>query len=91
VLLSGWSVAIAQTKPASSRAQATTIFCGGLPRPAIRCQLVEPLLATPGALDHGGLLAALAASELVADLRPSARVPGSFDQEPAHMRIADPW
>ena len=26
VLLSGWSVAIAQTKPASSRAQATTIF-----------------------------------------------------------------
>ena len=35
---SGWSVAIAQTKPASSRAQATTIFCWGLPRPAIRCQ-----------------------------------------------------
>src|SRR6266511_4775628 len=27
---SGWSVAIAQTKPASSRAQATTIFCCGL-------------------------------------------------------------
>jgi hypothetical protein len=38
VLLSGCSVAIAQTKPASSRAQATTIFCWGLPRPAIRCQ-----------------------------------------------------
>jgi hypothetical protein len=38
VLLSGCSVAIAQTKPASSRAQATTIFCCGLPRPAIRCQ-----------------------------------------------------
>ena len=37
-LLSGCSVAIAQTKPASSRAQATTIFCWGLPRPAIRCQ-----------------------------------------------------
>jgi hypothetical protein len=37
-LLSGWSVAIAQTKPASSRAQATTIFWCGLPRPAIRCQ-----------------------------------------------------
>jgi hypothetical protein len=35
---SGWSVAIAQTKPASSRAQATTIFCWGLPRPVIRCQ-----------------------------------------------------
>src|SRR5712691_2558079 len=38
VLLSGCSVAIAQTKPASSRAQATTIFWCGLPRPAIRCQ-----------------------------------------------------
>jgi hypothetical protein len=38
VFLSGCSVAIAQTKPASSRAQATTIFCCGLPRPAIRCQ-----------------------------------------------------
>jgi hypothetical protein len=38
VLLSGWLVAIAQAKPASSRAQATTIFWCGLPRPAIRCQ-----------------------------------------------------
>ena len=37
-LLSGCSVAIAQTKPASSRAQATTIFWCGLPRAAIRCQ-----------------------------------------------------
>ena len=36
--LSGWLVAIAQTKPASSRAQATTIFCDGLPRAAIRLQ-----------------------------------------------------
>jgi hypothetical protein len=38
VVRSGCSVAIAQTKPASSRAQATTIFCCGLPRPASRCQ-----------------------------------------------------
>src|SRR5438094_3073492 len=38
VLLSGCSVVMAQTKPASSRAQATTIFWCGLPRPAIRCQ-----------------------------------------------------
>jgi hypothetical protein len=38
VLRSGCSLAIAQTKPASSRAQATTIFWCGLPRPAIRCQ-----------------------------------------------------
>jgi putative transposase len=38
VVRSGCSVAIAQTKPASSRAQATTIFWCGLPRPAIRCQ-----------------------------------------------------
>jgi hypothetical protein len=37
VLRSGCSVAIAQMKPASSRAQATTIFWCGLPRPAIRC------------------------------------------------------
>jgi hypothetical protein len=37
-VLSGWLVAIAQTKPASSRAQATAIFWDGLPRPAIRCQ-----------------------------------------------------
>ena len=39
---SGCSVAIAQTKPASSRAQATTIFCWGLPRPDIRCQHPQP-------------------------------------------------
>jgi hypothetical protein len=38
VARNGWLVAIAQTKPASSRAQATTIFWCGLPRPAIRCQ-----------------------------------------------------
>jgi hypothetical protein len=38
IVRKGWSVAIAQTKPASSRAQATTIFWCGLPRPAIRCQ-----------------------------------------------------
>src|SRR5262249_37825596 len=38
MFLSGCSVAIAQTKPASSRAQATTIFWWGLPRPAIPCQ-----------------------------------------------------
>jgi hypothetical protein len=36
--LSGWLVAIAQTNPASSRAQATTIFWWGLPRAAIRRQ-----------------------------------------------------
>jgi len=37
-LLSGCLVAVAETKPVSSRAQATTIFCCGLPRPAIRCR-----------------------------------------------------
>ncbi len=61
-------VAIAQTKPASSRAQATPIFCGGLPRPAIRWQRQ--------ALDVESVLAALAAAELVADGRPAACVPG---------------
>ena len=78
---SGCSVAIAQTKPASSRAQATTIFCCGLPRAAIRCQRQ--------ALDDHGVLAALAAGELVADLRPSPRVPGRLDEQAADVAVAD--
>src|SRR5947209_14543153 len=57
----------------------------GHPLPA----LVEALLAAPGALDHDGVLAALAAGELVADLRPPARVPGRLDQQPTHMAVAD--
>src|SRR5712691_1541261 len=44
----------------------------GHPLPA----LVEALLAAPGALDDDGVLAALAAGELVADRRSAARVPG---------------
>src|SRR5439155_5455610 len=40
--------------------------------------LVEALLAAPSALDHDRVLAALAAGELVADLRPAARVPGGL-------------
>src|SRR5207249_4498005 len=51
--------------------------------------LVEPLLAAPGAFDHDGVLAALAAGELVADLRPPARVPGRLDQQPAHVAVTD--
>ena len=47
----------------------------GHPLPA----LVEALLAAPGALDHDGVLAALAAGELVADRRPAACVPGRLD------------
>lgn len=51
----------------------------GHPLPA----LVEALLTAPGALDDDGVLAALAASEFVADGRPAARVLGRLDQQPA--------
>ena len=50
---------------------------------------VQALLAAPGPFDRGGVLAALAARELVADLRPAARVPGGLDQKPAHVGVAD--
>jgi hypothetical protein len=43
---------------------------------------------TPGALDDDGVLAALAAGELVADGRPAARVPGGLDQQPADVAVA---
>src|SRR5439155_26606706 len=61
------------------------LAAAGHPLPA----LVEALLAAPGALDHDRVLAALAAGELVADLRPAARVPGGLDQQPAQMCVAD--
>src|SRR5712692_10504057 len=51
--------------------------------------LVEALLAAPGALDHRGVLAALAAGELVADRRAAARVPGGLDQQAADVAVAD--
>ena len=57
----------------------------GHPLPA----LVEALLAAPGAFDHEGVLAALAAGELVADPRVPARVPGRLDQQSAHVAVAD--
>src|SRR6478736_1706123 len=57
----------------------------GHPLPA----LVEPLLAAPGALDHGRVLAALAAGELVADGRAAARVPGRLDQQAPDVAVAD--
>src|SRR3989304_4572426 len=43
---------------------------------------VEPLLAAPGAGDHGRVLAALAASERVGDLWPAPSAPRSLDKEP---------
>ena len=54
----------------------------GHPLPA----LVEALLAAPGALNDDGVLAALAAGELVADRRPAARVPGRLDQQSRSSR-----
>jgi len=61
------------------------LAAAGHPLPAS----VEALLAPPGALDDGGVLAALAAGEFVADRRTSARVPGRLDQQSAHVRVAD--
>jgi len=57
----------------------------GHPLPA----LVEALLAAPGALDHDGVLAALAARELIADVGAAACVPGRLDQQPTYVRVAD--
>src|SRR5881409_1614596 len=57
----------------------------GHPLPA----LVEPLLAAPGAFGHDRVLAALAAREFVADLRPAPCVPGRLDQQPADVAVAD--
>src|SRR5947199_9912467 len=48
---------------------------------------VEALLAAPGALDHGRVLAALAPGELVADGWLPPRVPGRLDQQPTHVRV----
>src|SRR5262249_31318461 len=50
---------------------------------------VEALLAAPGVLEHGGVLAALPARELVADLRSPACLPGCFDDQPADVAVAD--
>ena len=51
--------------------------------------LEEPLLAAPGAFDDERVSAALAAGELVADLRPAACVPGRLDQQPADVAVTD--
>ncbi len=86
VFRSGRSVAIAQTKPASSRAQATTIFWWGLPAGHPLPALVEALLAAPGVLEHERVLAA---GEFVADGATSAPMPGRFDEQPSHVAVAD--
>ena len=66
------------------RRRSSETACRGRPsEPAA----VQPLLAAPSALDDEGVLAALAAGELVADLRPPARVPGGLDQQPADMAL----
>src|SRR5438094_4090559 len=59
------------------------LAAAGHPLPA----LVEPLLAAPGTLDNHCVLAALAARELVADLRPLPRVPGRLDQQPTDVCV----
>jgi hypothetical protein len=57
----------------------------GHPLPA----LVEALLAAPGALNDDRVLSALAAGELVADLRSAACAPGRLDEETADVAVAD--
>jgi hypothetical protein len=61
------------------------LAASGHPLPA----LIEALLAAPGAFDHGSALASVAAGELAADLRSPPRMPGGFDQQPAHVAVAD--
>ena len=82
-------MAIAQMKPASSRAGDDDLLVGlaatGHPLPA----LVETLLAAPGALDHYRVLVAVAAGELAANLRAAGRVQARFDLQPADVAVAD--
>src|SRR5205823_5967507 len=47
------------------------------------------LLAAPGALNDDRVLTALAAGELVADLRPPPRMPGRLDQQATDVAVAD--
>src|SRR5207245_10890874 len=61
------------------------LAAAGHPLPA----LVEALLAAPGAFDHDGVLATLAAGEVVADLRPPTCMPGRLDQQPTDVAVAD--
>ena len=88
-LLSGWSVAIAQTNPASSRAVATTIFWCGLPRLAIRDQRrCRRCWARQARSSTSGVLAALAGGQLLADAGALALVPGGLDEQPADVAVA---
>src|SRR5262245_34428390 len=61
------------------------LAASGHPLPA----LVQSLLTAPGAFDHRGVLAASAASELVAGSRAAACVPGGLDQQPPDVAVAD--
>src|SRR4051794_20181974 len=45
--------------------------------------MVQALLAAPRAFEHGGVLAAVAARELIADGGPTAGGPGRLDEQPA--------
>ena len=85
---SGWSVAVAQTKPASSRAIATTIVRSSLPRLRPAPALVETLLGALGARNGERLLVAAAALDGVAGARTAAVIPGRLDEQPAGMVVA---
>src|SRR5437764_1975104 len=57
------------------------LAAAGHPPPAT----VEALLGAPRALEDLGVLAALAARELIAAARRAPRVPGRFDEQPADV------
>jgi hypothetical protein len=86
---SGWSVRSPRRSRRARgrrRRRSSAVACRGRPSAA---SAGKPLLAAPGALDDGGVPAALAAGELIADLRPPAGAPGGLDQQATHVRVAD--
>src|SRR5450756_1092477 len=86
---SGWSVAIAQTKPANSRATPAAILLECLPRALMRCQrLWRRSCACSGAGDDAGRLTGLAARQMRGASRPATLVVGRLDQQPAGVVVA---
>ncbi len=88
---SGCSVAIAQTKPASSRATLAAILLECLPRAPMRCQrLWRRSCACSRAGHDGGRLTGLTARQMRGARRPATLVVGRLDQQPAGVVVAGP-
>ena len=86
--MSGWSVAVAQTKPASSRAMATTIVRSSLPRLAACSSAGGGAVRRAGARDGERVLVARRRGMRVAGARAAAVIPGRLDQQPAGVVVA---